>query len=215
MAPPPAPNGVPSFLSVPGCAPDYTLVVGTGADAAEFRAHRVFLARFSPFFAAAAGGSFKEGRSGRWELPDEDASVVLLLLRFIYRDPGFRIEELAPEELGGLLELGDKLGVDELPEEADRVLLGPLFALAAAAGMDRTVAAARAKLLAAPQDLFEEVLDRVAGSKPSLACELAVQRMKEMRSVLSDYARSTEPPPYGVWKEKLDKFIEKPKMMRF
>ncbi|KAI9005579.1 hypothetical protein DFJ74DRAFT_691303 [Hyaloraphidium curvatum] len=200
MEPVPASDAAPAFLSVPGCHPDFTLVVGSGPAAAEFRVHRVFLSRFSPFFAAAAGGSFKDGRSGRCTLPEDEAPVVLLMLRFMYRDPAFRMEDLGHAELRALLEVADKYGVADLPEEADRVLLGPasqlrgfprkaaeLLAVAAEHNLHRTLAVLKKKLRAARQGPFECASGLVSAVAPEVACEILKARMDDMKGAFGEF----------------------------
>ncbi|KAI9021886.1 hypothetical protein DFJ74DRAFT_722462 [Hyaloraphidium curvatum] len=198
MAAPAAPADPPAFLSVPGCPPDFTLVAGTGPAAAEFRVHRVFLARFSPFFAAAAAGPYKEAAPARCELPEDSASA-----------------------LRALLALGDKYCVAELPEEADRALVGPVsqlrgfprraaeqLAVAAEWRLQKTVAVARIKLRVAKQAHFERAIKLVAPVAPALAAELLVARMGDMKEALGEFYGNLPPCKRSLWSNGKDRKVK-------
>ncbi|KAL1642373.1 hypothetical protein SLS58_005447 [Diplodia intermedia] len=65
-----------------------TVVVGGGGDdretACSFAVHRTLICAFSPFFAAACRGPWKENRSGVVALPEQDPATFELYVKWLY-----------------------------------------------------------------------------------------------------------------------------------
>ncbi len=106
----------------PDATADVTLLVGGRA----FSGHRAILCARSLYFRRLLEGGFAEGgpTGQRLSLPDADADIFALLLRFLYTG---QAGEVPAAQLQALAELADRLGVEELCRQAQVGFGGPLL----------------------------------------------------------------------------------------